>query len=193
MGAVLNISVDQGSTFTTEITLMQSDGVTPIDLTGFTLRSEIRKTYQSTTVTASFLLTVLDVVGGKIRLELLDTTTEAIKKGRYVYDVELISPHLTSEVSSITITEGGSGYIATPTVVFDNSATTGTGATGTAIVDNGVVSSVTMTNRGSGYDIMPVVSFTGGGGTGAKAVANRGGNVERVLQGRVTVDPESTR
>lgn len=79
-------------------------------------------------------------------------------------------------VTSVTITNPGSGYSSAPTVVF-NSAQTSTPATATCTVSNGRVLSITVTNGGSGYTSAPTVSFSGGGsGSGASAAASIGGS-----------------
>ncbi len=76
-------------------------------------------------------------------------------------------------VSSITITNGGSGYTSAPTVTFSAPPTGGTTATGTANLTNGVVTSITITNPGSGYASPPAVTFSAppSGGTTAVATA----------------------
>jgi hypothetical protein len=54
-------------------------------------------------------------------------------------------------VTSITVTNGGSGMTIAPTIsILDSSG--GTGATATATLSNGSVSSITVTNGGSGYN-----------------------------------------
>ncbi len=68
--------------------------------------------------------------------------------------------------SSVTVTNGGSGYTSAPTVTLTGGG--GTGATATATIANGVVTGVTITG-GSGYTSVPTISFSGGGGTGAAA------------------------
>lgn len=75
------------------------------------------------------------------------------------------------EVGSAVVTAGGSGYTSAPTVTF-SAPTSGTTATGTAIIQNGEVVAVTITDPGSGYTSAPTVTFSGGGGTGATATAN---------------------
>jgi hypothetical protein len=75
------------------------------------------------------------------------------------------------EVTSITVTNAGTGYTSTPTVEITGGE--GTGATATAQVQNGTIS-LTLTAGGSGYKADPVVTIQGGGGTGATAVARRG-------------------
>jgi uncharacterized cupredoxin-like copper-binding protein len=89
----------------------------------------------------------------------------------YAYLVPAAWDFSKDEVGGVIITNGGSGYTSAPTVTFA-APTTGTTATGTAIVQNGQVVSVTITNPGSGYTAAPSVTFTGGGGTGAAGTAN---------------------
>ncbi len=75
------------------------------------------------------------------------------------------------EVGSVTITDGGSGYTTAPTVTF-TAPTSGTTATGTATIQNGVVISVTITDPGSGYTAAPTVTFSAPtSGTTATATA----------------------
>jgi len=75
------------------------------------------------------------------------------------------------EVGSVIVSAGGSGYTSAPSVTF-SAPTTGTTATGTAIIQNGAVVAVTVTDPGSGYTSAPTVTFSGGAGTGATATAN---------------------
>lgn len=75
-----------------------------------------------------------------------------------------------SPVSSITVTNGGSGYTSAPTVAITGGG--GTGAAATAVVSGGAVTSITLDNPGSGYTYAPTVTISGGGGVGAAAKAN---------------------
>lgn len=89
----------------------------------------------------------------------------------YAYLVPAAWDYSKDEVGSVIVTNGGSGYTSAPTVTF-SAPTSGTTATGTAVIQNGKVVAVTITNPGSGYTAAPTVSFSGGGGTGAVATAN---------------------
>ena len=60
-------------------------------------------------------------------------------------------------VSSIRVTEGGSGYVTAPTVVITGD---GTGAVATAIISGGSVTNVVITNGGNGYTTSPAITFT---------------------------------
>ena len=87
MAALSNIYIDQGSDFTTTISLTDSNGDILV-LTGYSALAQIRKTYGSTTIAATFT-TVLTADSGQLALRLTDTVTAAMGSGRYVYDVVL--------------------------------------------------------------------------------------------------------
>ncbi len=74
----------------------------------------------------------------------------------------------TGIVTEVAITNASSqaGYTVAPTVTFSAPAS-GTTATGTAVMANGVITAVTITNAGSGYTSAPTITFTGGGATTA--------------------------
>lgn len=74
-------------------------------------------------------------------------------------------------IATITVTNVGSGYTATPTVTLTG-GTAGTTASAVAILSAGGVSQVNLVTAGSGYTAAPSVGFTGGtGGTTATATA----------------------
>ena len=89
MAVVANITVDQGSLFDSTIDVEDASG-NPADLTGYTARGQIRKTYSSSTA-VDFSASVTDPSGGKIKITLTGTQTQGMKAGRYVYDVEVVS------------------------------------------------------------------------------------------------------
>ena len=87
-------------------------------------------------------------------------------------------------VESVTITNGGSGYESAPDVTITSADEDGspaypdrqeyTTATGTALIEDGVVVGVRIDKEGAGYRpyYTMAVSFSGGGGTGAEGTAN---------------------
>ena len=60
---------------------------TPFDLTDYTGKSQIRKSYYSANATAEFSITVSDPLTGTLALNLDSANTANIAPGRYVYDV----------------------------------------------------------------------------------------------------------
>jgi hypothetical protein len=59
-------------------------------------------------------------------------------------------------VTSVTVTNGGAGYLAPPRINFIGS---GAGATAEATVSNGILTGITVTNGGSGYWYLPNAGF----------------------------------
>lgn len=89
MASIANIFIDAGANYSKIITV-SSVGGSPLNLTGYVAKSQIRKSYTSTTA-YTFTSSVLDAVAGKIRLQLTAEETGAIPPGRYLYDVEITS------------------------------------------------------------------------------------------------------
>ena len=83
---VNNITVDTGTNFYREFYLDSVDG-TPLDLTGYTAKSEVRKHPQSVGAATTFSVSFVDRSNGLIRLSLNRKETVKLKPGRYVYDV----------------------------------------------------------------------------------------------------------
>ena len=89
MATIANIFIDQGSDYSNIITVTASNGQA-LNLTGYTVASQMRKSYQSSTAYA-FTASIYDASTGKIRLQLTPTQSEAIPAGRWLYDVEITS------------------------------------------------------------------------------------------------------
>jgi hypothetical protein len=81
----------------------------------------------------------------------------------------IFAPLASGFVSSITVTNGGSGFTSIPTIFING---VGTGATAFASVKNGSITSISLVSAGSGYTQTPTVQIIGGGGSGAIAQAN---------------------
>jgi|TARA_A200000159_G_scaffold56922_1_gene52551 hypothetical protein len=100
MAIYSNLTVDQGSTFSVAIDVTDSSG-DALNLTGYGVAGQIRKTYSSTTFTP-FTASVYNQVGGVVKIELSAATTNLMKPGRYVYDVEISRTiNATDEVTRI--------------------------------------------------------------------------------------------
>lgn len=90
MATVSNLYIDQGSDFSAIVTLKNQDG-SVINLTGYALAAQFRKSYQSSSAT-NFIVSAYDATAGKIRLQLSASSSSAVAAGRYLYDVEITSP-----------------------------------------------------------------------------------------------------
>jgi len=86
MATKANLVIDQGSTYSTVLTLTDEFGDSLL-LNGMVANSHMRKSYTSSNFTA--FDTQVDTQTGTITLSLSAVQTGALTAGRYVYDVEL--------------------------------------------------------------------------------------------------------
>ena len=91
MAGILNITIDQGETYTNTTSDFLADGVTAMNLTGYTVASKMRQNYTSTTAHTITTTITNPATAGKIDSSLSATETSAIKGGYYVYDLEITS------------------------------------------------------------------------------------------------------
>ena len=89
MASILNQVIDQGSTFSKQITVYETDGTTIQNLTGYTVSSQLRKNYTSTAYTTILATVQTPATNGVIVMSLTAAQTAALKAGRYVYDLQL--------------------------------------------------------------------------------------------------------
>ena len=101
MAVLSNLSIDQGSDFSAEVVVEDSTG-NIANLTGYTGAGQIRKTYTSSTK-VDFGVAVTSATGGLLTLTLTNAVTNAMKAGRYVYDVEITK---TSNGEKTRVVEG---------------------------------------------------------------------------------------
>jgi hypothetical protein len=89
MATISNLFVDAGSDYSNIITVSSTNGQ-PLNLSGYTVASQMRKSYSSSTVYA-FTASVYDAANGKVRLQLSASNSSVIPAGRWLYDVEITS------------------------------------------------------------------------------------------------------
>ena len=85
---IINFEIDQGCDFKKTFTVT-TDGSTAHDISGLTLTSKMRKTYESSSEAATFTTSIVSGSDGTYNLTLANATTATLEAGRYVYDVEL--------------------------------------------------------------------------------------------------------
>ena len=91
MAAIANLLIDQGASFSITITVYNSDD-TVFDLTDYTVAAQVRKSYSSSSASATFTISFSsDRTLGQITLSLTPTQTAELEEGRYVYDIEVTS------------------------------------------------------------------------------------------------------
>ena len=89
MASILNQVIDQGATFSKQITVYETDGTTVQNLTGYTVTSQLRKNYTSTAKVTILATAQEPQTDGKIVMSLTADQTAGMKSGRYVYDLQI--------------------------------------------------------------------------------------------------------
>jgi len=89
MSARADIIIDQGTTFSTVVTVTEDTGGV-VNLTGYSANAMIRKHHTSSTITKTFTITN-GGTNGQLTLALDAANTAAMDSGRYVYDVKVTS------------------------------------------------------------------------------------------------------
>ena len=94
MAAVSNLAIDQGTTYSVTVSVTDTTG-SARNLTGYTGRAQMRRSFYTTSNTA-FTVAIDNPSEGEVILSLTATQTSALKAGRYVYDLELVSSNTSS-------------------------------------------------------------------------------------------------
>ena len=102
MESILNQVIDQGSTFSKQITVYETDGTTIQNLTGYSAASQIRKIYTSTAYTTILATIQTPATNGVIVMSFTAVQTAALKSGRYVYDLQITA----ADTTVIRVIEG---------------------------------------------------------------------------------------
>lgn len=93
--APYDILIEQGATFQLNLVYKDSSG-TPIDISGYTARMQVRRTYDAPTpllnLTTENGCITLGGVAGTVEVEAPADVTDALPPKDSVYDLELISP-----------------------------------------------------------------------------------------------------
>ncbi len=84
-----NFTIEQGTTFSRVLTLQENSSA--MNLTGYSVASQMRSTHDSSTIVATFSGSVTNASSGQITLSLTNSQTSAIEEAIYVYDVEITS------------------------------------------------------------------------------------------------------
>jgi|TARA_B110000259_G_scaffold143807_1_gene161953 hypothetical protein len=91
MAATVNLRIDQGTTFSTDVTVWANTG-DAFDLTGYTASAKMAQGYASTRTRTTFTTYIAnDATSGVVTLSLSADQTNALEApARYVFDVEIL-------------------------------------------------------------------------------------------------------
>jgi hypothetical protein len=101
MAITKNLSIDQGATFSTNVYYL--DIKTPTSLSGYNVRSNLKRSYYSAN-SVSFVTEIINAANGVVSLNLDSTVTTNLIAGRYVYDVEAYNANIVIRIAEGLIT-----------------------------------------------------------------------------------------
>ena len=90
-----NLIVYTGTNF--EQTFVLEDDYGPFDLSGYSTIAKFKKAEGSSTAT-SFTSSITQATGGRLRIQLSQTETSALKAGRYLFDVFIYKDDVNTKV-----------------------------------------------------------------------------------------------
>ena len=109
MAAYVELYIDQGANFTNIINVTDDVTNAYINVFGYTVTSQLRRSYYSANASANIVCTVTNSSNGEITLTLSSANTANLKPGRYLFDVETINTtNVTSRILEgvVSVTPG---------------------------------------------------------------------------------------
>lgn len=88
MAAYVELYVDQGTTFNNVINLADDILNANVNISGYSVRSQLRRSYYSANAAANITCTITNAAQGEITMSMSAGTTANIKPGRYLFDLE---------------------------------------------------------------------------------------------------------
>jgi hypothetical protein len=88
MAAYVELYIDQGTTFNNIINLTDDVTNNPINVSGYIVTSQMRRSYYSANISANIVCTLSNASNGEITLSMSAANTSNLKAGRYVFDVK---------------------------------------------------------------------------------------------------------
>jgi hypothetical protein len=92
MAAYVELYMDQGASFSNIININDDLTNSDIDISGYSVTSQMRRSYYSSNASANITCTITDAPSGEITLSMTPQQTANIKAGRYLFDVMIQTP-----------------------------------------------------------------------------------------------------
>jgi hypothetical protein len=90
MSGKLDLTIEQGSTFSRTITIKDASNAV-VNITNDTFAGQVRKRHQSGTVDATMTFNITDGANGEVTASITATDTATMDTGDFVYDIEWTS------------------------------------------------------------------------------------------------------
>ena len=87
MTEYLELYIPRGADYAIDIVVKDEVTTAAVNISGYGITSQVRKSYYSSNSTANLICTVTDASNGTFRLSMNSANTSNINPGRYVYDI----------------------------------------------------------------------------------------------------------
>ena len=91
MAAYVELFIDQGCDFRNIIYLSDDISNQAINISGYSVRSQMRRSYYSANASANITCIISSAGNGEITMTMTAAQTANIKAGRYLFDVETVA------------------------------------------------------------------------------------------------------
>lgn len=88
---VSNIVINAGTDFSQEFTLESYDSNSGLNLSGYDVKSQLRK-HSASSVHVDFTCNIVSPLEGKLSIGLSTSITTNLRPGRYLYDIVITEP-----------------------------------------------------------------------------------------------------
>lgn len=102
MSQILNLNIDQGTTFTQDI-VYRDNSKNPVNISGYEVRGKLRRSYYSAN-SISLTCSITNAANGAVTISLPSETTSNLVYGRYLYDVEIFNGNVVYRISQGIVT-----------------------------------------------------------------------------------------
>jgi len=96
MAAYVELFMDQGATFNNVINLSDDLTNANINISGYIVLSQMRRSYYSANASANLTCQITNASTGEITISLESNETANIKSGRYLFDIQVTTPSNTT-------------------------------------------------------------------------------------------------
>jgi hypothetical protein len=90
MAAYVELYIDQGTTFNTIINITDDTTNEVVNIAGYSITSQLRRSYYSANASANIVCLITDASNGEITLSMPASVTANLKSGRYLFDVKSV-------------------------------------------------------------------------------------------------------
>ena len=87
MSGFVELYIDQGTTFNSVINLTDDDTNSPININGYAVSSQIKRSYYSANISGNIICAITNAEMGEITLFMSKSNTALLKPGRHLFDV----------------------------------------------------------------------------------------------------------